>query len=328
MSISYNFLLSSSQKEVSIKQESTAYPFSDPRAANDAIYLKKELEEMEELYDDNNIDDEKNKIILQAAEKLADKYPDNLSSISSILCKFWASDIRHKETKEIISHAKMSRNYIATVLPAEYKREYKKQKKESSDPNNLFEEAIRRIADICKDLSHVYTEMYDHVKELETSEDQKDQQILKEIKNDFEQAISHDFHQKVMDKLKKQMFGIKHLDDYIIFLKEIEAAVVSLKHLFDKRRKFSTAAKIVLRMIFQLKLYDDVAKKLNANKKYGAKWLGTIQNDPHLSKFIKLVQCPNCQFNFDRWIEEAEARHSIGLAPQMIDDTFCNNTKK
>ena len=278
---------------------------------------------MDDLYETKNFDIEKNKIILTAAQKLADKYPDDLSSISSRLSKLWSIDKIDKSTKEIIQHAKMTRTYIADVLPANYKREYKKQKKETHEPADLFEEAIRRIGDICKDLSMVYTEMYDHVQDLARSEDPKDQKLLKEIKDDFNKSIKHEHHEKVLAALAKELSDIRQMKDYIIFLKEVEALTTSLKHLFDKRRKYSTAAKIVLRMIFQVKLFDDVAKKLNENKKYGAKWLGTIKTDPHLSKFIKLTQCPNCQFNFDAWIEEAESRYKIGLAAPMIDDTFC-----
>ena len=310
------------------KQKTSNFAFSDPRSASDAVYLKKELDEMDDLYESHNFENEKSKVILRAAEMLKEKYPDSQNIISSILCKFWATDLKDKKTKTIIKHAKMSRSYLLEILPPQYKREYKKKEKKSNEPANLFEEAIRRTADICKDLAQVYNEMYSQVKEMQDSEDAQDHEILTEIQNDFADSISHEYHMKVAEELKKQMSEIGHLDDYIIFLKETEAAVISLKHLFDKRRKFSTAAKIILRMIFQFKLFDDVAKKLNSNKKYGAKWLGTIKNDPHLSKFIKLTQCPNCQFDFDRWIEDAEARHQMGLEPQLIDSSFCVPKKK
>lgn len=287
---------------------------------NDNVIIKFELEQLTELAKDQ--EEVKRKLILAAAEKLAtEKYNDNQKVIASKLQALLCKEIPARDGNPAI-YAKVSKSYLYDVLPIQYKHEKKKQVKQDDTPENLFEEFLTRGVDICKDLSTVLNESLNSVQALRKSDDKKDQKLYKEIKSDWEDFVRHDTLIKNFEKLQKELSDIGQVDDFINFIKLIEAEVISIKKLADKRQKFSTATKILLKMVFTIRSHDYLAKTLTGNK-YGGKWLSAIEKDEELQRFLGMIKCPKCNFNFEQWIEKAKQCERMGIAVPEIDDKFC-----
>ena len=105
-------------------------------------------------------------------------------------------------------------------------------------------------------------------------------------------------------------------------LARAEADAAALRKLSDRRIKFSTATRIILRLIFLFRHYGDVAGKINHSKKHGAKWLaqhrqGRVARPVHLAHGL-----PQLPVRFRRLDEKARERQERGLDAPPVDSKF------
>ncbi len=262
---------------------------------SDELILKDEISQMDE------VSARKSVIILSAAEKLASKYADNPTVICSKLQKIWG--------------ARVSRAYIYDTLPETYKRAYKVAPKPAKDdsPQTTFQELMVRLADA----SRVQADTFDSI----LKQCQEDPDLEKELTADLEKIIK-DFHNNFDANVKEQaraLSKIRHLAGFIDLVKDLELQVDACKNLVDRRRKFSTAVKLTLKMMIIYKSYNDIATSLNLKRKFGAKWISHIDHDKTLQKLITHTSCcPSCGWNYAVWLEKAASDQRLGFEIEPI----------
>ena len=290
------------------------------RETDDAI-IRTELKELRELA--SNAKDAKRRLILAAAYKLAEKYKDDTSVVANKLTALIARDRVKKDkfTGEILGneYSIVSKAYVYDILPNDYKRSYSTTQAEyDQHPTNLFEECLTHMAEISKTMSTVLSDLIRDLPALRTKEPEQYDQI----KTEFEEITRHENIQNILDHLKKQLSSIRHLEDFVKILKTLDAEANSVKNLLDRRQKYSTAVKILLRMAFYYRSYDHIAKTLSG-KKYGGKWLAAVQADTELTRLISKIQCPCCNFSFESWLEQARENEKRGLEMPAVSEKFC-----
>ena len=289
----------------------------------DDATIRNELKELRELVDTSK--DAKRRLILAAAEKLAEKYKADTSVVAGKLQTLIAKDRvkKNRHTGEVLGmdYALVSKGYVYNLLPKAYKREYAEKDTSDAEPINLFEECLTHMASISKNMTTVLNDL---IRDLPAMRDTEE---YARIQTDFTEITKHENVQSVIEHLRKQMSTIRHLGDFAEILKTIDAEVASVKNLLDKRQKYSTAVKILLRMAFYYRSYDHIAKTLSG-KKYGGKWLAAVQSDSELNRLISKIQCPCCNFSFESWLEQAKENERRGLEMPAITEQFCRIYKE
>ena len=140
----------------------------------------------------------------------------------------------------------------------------------------------------------------------------------------FADMCKHENIARMIETMKTQLSKIRHLAGLVDFAKMLDADAQALKNLLDKRQKYSTAVKILLRMAFFYRSFDHIAKILT-ERKYGGKWLSAIKTDPDLDRLLSKIQCPCCGFSFEKWLEKAKECERRGLEMPPISAEFCNS---
>ena len=281
---------------------------SEYSSVNDSVLIRSELQELADI--ESSVIGRKKDIILQAADKLAMKYVDNPTVVSTKLKAILSKDITVMENgKAKTTYARISPQYIMDVLPAKYKQaNSRRDEKKDDTPTNLFEEALTLMAE-CLDVASATTKnMLKTVQKIRTD----DPKLYNEIKSDFETLACSEGVAELRRSLAKEVSHLRNITDFVEFQKHILATLKSLQSLQDPRQKFSTAAKLNLKILFITDSYDHLAAQLTGNK-YGGKWLSMIDRDKILDRFQKLIECPNCLFDGSRWIEAAKHSQQEGL---------------
>ena len=293
---------------------------ADPNLAgtSDDVIIRIEIDGLTSLADEHN--SQKRDLILAAADKLAAKYAADKTVVSAKLQAILSAD-RTVRNRKIYAIA--SKSYISDILPAAYKRPYATPEPLDNTPVNAMEEWVARAADLAKSISGIMSGTLDELQELRRSGDPADRKLYKLAEAATAEVMTHSYHARLIADLHRELSAIRDLDGYISHLKNMEVEVASLRKLADRRHKFSTAAKILLKMVFTFRSYDHVASTLSDARRYGGKWLSAINRDPALAAFLRIVRCPNCLFNFERWIERARIAQECGIDMPLIDDTYC-----
>lgn len=267
-------------------------------------------------------DQQKRRIILDAAEKLAGKYPDDTTVISVKLEAILARDrviTRPDGTRKTV-HARVSPGYLKDVLPDRYKRAYRKAPRTADDtPANAMEEALALLADAFKNAAIVSNNMLRDMQELRNSDDPESQGLYGELQEEFGRICTHEALKKHYEYFKKQMSDIEHSGDFVRMVKECYTTVMSMKKLQDHRLKFNTLMKMNLKLLFFEYSLDNLATILTDSKQ-AAKWLGKIKREDN--PLLKLIHCPKCGFDFQRYMEKAALNEQCGL-PMPDHADFC-----
>ena len=284
------------------------YTTSEYSSVNDSVLIRSELQELADI--ESSVIGRKKDIILQAADKLAMKYVENPSIVSTKLKAILSKDITVMENgKAKTTYARISPQYIMDVLPAKYKQaNSRRDEKKDDTPTNLFEEALTLMAE-CLDVASATTKnMLKTVQKIRTD----DPKLYNEIKSDFGTLATEAGVAQIKLYLEKELSEIRNIKQFVNLLKNILTTARSLQSLQDPRQKFSAAAKLNLRILFVTDSYDHLAAKLTGNK-YGGKWLSMIDRDPRLKSLAELIKCPACLFDGARWIEKAKHCQDEGL---------------
>ena len=285
--------------------------------AADAVICSDELNQMADL--DATLISKKKEIILAAAQKLQDKYADDTSIICAKVQKLFARD-RVAGSRTV--YASVSRRYVASVLPANFKRSYNTGdtgtrtddiEDEDDTPANLTEELMQLFADLFGSTAGLARDTLDQLQELRRSDSAEDQAAYTKAMGDIQHILTHKGLAALLKSTQKQMCTIAQLSDALDFLKQMQIDVAAVKKMYDRRVKFPTATKLLLRMIFVHHSFAEVAAKLSLPKKYGAKWLAAINKDENLRRFSELTSCPSCGLQFERYIEAAYQAQQKGL---------------
>ena len=292
----------------------------DPNLAstNDDVIIRIEMAELEAMAEEQ--DSRKRDLVLAAAEKLAEKYAGDTTVVSAKLQALLSNDRRIGDRK---IYGTVSKSYISDILPPEYKRAYAVPEPRDDTPLNAMEEMLARAADLAKSIGVIMQDTLTELQDLRQSGRPGDFELYEKAIASATEIMTHEFHAKMMEDLRRQLSTIGQLGDFVAFLKNMEVEVAALRRLADKRHKFSTAAKILLRMVFTFRSYDHVASTLSDARRYGGKWLSAINRDPELSRFLKSVRCPHCKFDFEKWIEKAKLAQECGIDMPPIDSTYC-----
>lgn len=276
-----------------------SYSFRSRQLSDEAI-LRDEIAEMKD------ITASKEKIIKQAAEKLAKsgKYDDDLTVICSRLVKVWSE---------------ISKSYIAKVLPDTYKRPYIK--KEEDVAADLFEEILFRFEDIHNELAKISADL---IKKCRDDEN---------VKKDLEQALAqsiHDFHEypdAYLKDLKKQLSTIRQLENLIEFLKKQENDIDYIKELIDYREKLDPFMKLRLKMMFFENHFISLGKKIH----YSDKWMSITNRDETAMKIVgELRCCPACGYDMSEWFVKAKIAYEKGqpIPEPKVPDRKCQECGK
>ena len=284
----------------------------------DESLIKSELEALREMAHEQ--DGMKRDIILRAASKLEEKYDSDLTVISARLQAILCRDKTKHGKKEYLI---VSKAYIIDILPDQYKRSYAITPENDDTPVDALEEFILRAADVAKSISSLCNSTLRDIQALRRSKDEHDVETYEAIVEAAKYVISHEFHEKVMAEMKIKLSTIRHVDDLVEMVKHLQAEAATCGKLADKRHKFSTAVKILLKMVFTFRSYDHIASTLSNQRRYGGKWLSSINRDPELARFLKIIECPQCHFGFERWMEQTRTNMDAGLEPPPPDAVFC-----
>ena len=289
---------------------------------NDDMILRDEIQELREIQNSNI--ERKRDLILTAAQKLSLKYPDTRVICTKLKMLLGRDHVKNTESgKTKVTYAMVSPQYITDVLPPKYKHPNSRRDTNADNtPDNLFEESLLILTKIFDSQSSVTKSMLKSVQKLRHSHNQEDQQAYQDIKDDWEKIITHENLQKTFEYLQKQLSEISNLADFIRLLQEFRATAKSMQSLHDLRQKFSTAMKLNLRLLFLTHSYDHISTKLNGRKHHGGKWMSTIDHSESLQLLEKLIKCPKCGFNSERWKEKFRYNQEAGL-PIPEFDSFC-----
>ena len=309
-------------------------------STSDSVIIQDELDELDREAAAG--ESRKRDLVLAAAEKLAPKYADEPTKVGRRLLALIARDRRIvlDDGTERTVFARVSRGWLYAVLPPKYTREYdpdvdddKDEDGEYPDEEEEQDEAGRQFQDYldagAQALEHAAAAMQEHAAQYDEMRrgGRAERAAAAELSAEYARTarMSAD---KLADHLaadaREALAGLQCMTDApSAYVRRTEADWAACRKLADRRIKFSTATRLLLRMIFQFRHYGDVAGKINHAKRYGAKWLSNIDRDETLAQFVDLVSCPNCQFDFELWMERAKERATRGLEIPPIDDKFC-----
>ena len=155
----------------------------------------------------------------------------------------------------------------------------------------------------------------DQCQESPELEAEIEQELLTQIK-----LVSKNFDVYVQD-FKKLMSHCRELSDFVEVIKNLEIDMDACKKLLDRRRKFSTAFKLELRMAMIFLSYDHIASKLRTSdgNKISAKWISFVNSDESLDRILTRANCcPACNWDHTRWLEQAAAAEKVGRKIRAI----------
>lgn len=193
------------------------------------------------------------------------------------------------------------RSTIYDSLESDYKREYES---DTPDPHTmtLLEEIFQHYIDTCDNVKKFSKAV---IKRINESEQMKS--ILETILVD---SIHRMHEQNFIETINKELSSIRHLKDFVEFMKKMAFDSQLMADKTDSRQKIDMGLKLGLKLKLTQQLPSDLAKKL----KISPKWASQIDNDSSVMEFIEKVQhCPKCNFNFSEYINTCNLAHQKGL---------------
>ena len=296
----------------------------------DDVIIREEVDALDDLAAEQ--DGRKRDIILRAADKLGEKYADNPSIVGQRLKNIIARDrlIKLPDGTERQVFARVSPAYVYMIIPARYKVEYEAVDPEEESAKREGLTPLERFLDdagaLCLQLGPMLDAHAAQLEDMRTSKNKEDQEAFAAAAAEFDSLNklgAAKFAAHTHEIVRLDLSGPAELTGAMTqSLARAEADAAALRKLSDRRIKFSTATRIILRLIFLFRHYGDVAGKINHSKKHGAKWLASIDKDESLAQFTSLTACPNCRFDFDVWMEKARERQERGLDAPPVDSKF------
>ena len=234
----------------------------------------------------------KDSIIKASALKLDDsgKYDGELHKISASLVKLYPG---------------FSTSTISLALDDEgfekYKRSYKQEGDDDEDedpdtPLSKFEEFIFILQDTMKS--------YDKSLKQIINRSRKDPKLKKRIEKQFI-ADLHKFHadlDKFMEELRLELFEIEDLDSLIGYSKRLQSDIRIMEK--NSGERLTAALRFGLKLQFSKAHVKTVANKVGISSNI----LEGLQKSPeHKTIFDELSKCPVCSFDYQNYIDRAEA---------------------
>ena len=245
----------------------------------DDVIIKDETDELTEIIQGTH--KRKSEIILQAAKKLEEKYPDT-HVIASRITKIWNKLDIHPDT-------------IHKALPEKYKRVYTKPDPiKPTELQAIFYE-IQTVFSQAAKLYGVYASKIENDPKLKEI-------VLKELETYHFHAASI---REVVKEVVDQFQNILDFKSWYSFIQQLGIECEAIERLMDERQKFPMAWKFNLKILMVVRSYNHLATLLIDNKKNGAKWLSKIDSNKDIDKLFKAAySCPKCDFDGRQYYEE------------------------
>ena len=241
---------------------------------SDAIIIKDETDEITEITQASH--KRKSEIILAAAKKLEEKYPDT-HIIAAKITKLWSRLDIHADT-------------IQKALPDKYKRVYTKP--EPIKPTEL-QSVFLELQSVFSQAAKLYGS---YASKIENNPQLKEA-VLKEFNSDWH--LHEKYARQVTKELMAQIKKILDFKSLFHFVSElgIECEAIE-RRLMDERQKFPLAWKFNLKILMVVRSYNHLATLFVDHKKNGAKWISKIDSNKQIDKLFKATySCPACKWD-------------------------------
>ena len=317
----------------------TTYGDAELASTADDVIIRDELAALDDMA--GRDDRFKRDIIRAAAEKLGAKYAAQPTIVAQRLRQLIAQDrmvhLPNGTVRQV--YARVSKAYLYMAIQPEYRSEQSAAWRGGPDdpdapddagPASDLERFLNAATGMMVSMAPALEAHMEQLDSMKRGNDAADRAAYDEVVADFDKLnrmggkeLADYLHEIASDEL-----GSMGLSGTILkWTERLECDAAAIKKLSDRRVKFSTATRLLLRMIFMFRHYGDIAGKLNHTKKHGAKWLASIDKDEMLARFVDLTSCPHCHFDFELWMEQARERQARGLDTPAVSQRFCRKMK-
>ena len=240
---------------------------------SDAIIIKDETDEITEITQASH--KRKSEIILAAAKKLEEKYPDT-HIIAAKITKLWSRLDIHADT-------------IQKALPDKYKRVYTKP--EPIKPTEL-QSVFLELQSVFSQAAKLYGS---YASKIENNPQLKEA-VLKEFNSDWH--LHEKYARQVTKELMAQIKKILDFKSLFNFTSQLGIECEAIERLMDERQKFPLAWKFNLKILMVVRSYNHLATLFVDHKKNGAKWISKIDSNKQIDKLFKSTySCPACKWD-------------------------------